>query len=93
MSEIRYDDESLAEPGFHNLAGPATERDILVVAERIAKAFHETYERMAPYYGYETREASAKPWSLVPDQNRSLMIEVVRQLLKDGVITAEPVDA
>lgn len=55
-------------------------------AERIAKAFHESYERQAPDYGYKTREASAVPWEVVPDANRSLMVAVVQDLLDQGVI-------
>ena len=45
-------------------------------AERIARLFHETYERLAPEFGYETRKASAKPWEEVPENNRKLMIAV-----------------
>lgn len=48
--------------------------------EEIARAFHEAYERLAPSFGYKTREASAKPWSEVPEQNRNLMIAVVESL-------------
>lgn len=54
--------------------------------ERIAKAFHEAYERLAPDHNYETRKASAKPWNEVPEDNRNLMIAVVADLLKTGVI-------
>ena len=56
-------------------------------AEDIARAFHETYERLAPEHGYETREASAKPWDEVPEQNRGLMVAVVGDLLAQGVIS------
>lgn len=55
-------------------------------AERVAADFHETYERLAPAHGYETREASAKPWAEVPEQNRELMVAVVVDLLDRGVI-------
>ena len=55
-------------------------------AEEIARAFHETYERLAPSHGYETREASAKPWSEVPEQNRTLMVATVRDLIDNGVV-------
>lgn len=55
-------------------------------AARIAKAFHEAYERLAPEHGYETREASAKPWDEVPANNRELMVAVVEQLLAQGDI-------
>ncbi len=57
-----------------------------MTAEQIARAFHGTYERLAPDFGYKTRKASAKPWAEVPEQNRSLMIAVVQALLDAGVI-------
>ena len=55
-------------------------------SENIAKAFHETYERLAPSFGYKTREASAVPWDQVPEQNRNLMTAVVADLVERGVI-------
>jgi hypothetical protein len=58
----------------------------LSIAEKIAKAFHESYERQAPYFGYKTREASAKPWADIPQDNKELMISVVQDLLNEGVI-------
>jgi len=48
--------------------------DISAEAVETARLFHETYERLAPDFGYRTREASAKPWDEVPEQNRALMI-------------------
>ncbi len=56
-------------------------------AERVAREFHAAYERLAPEHGYETREASAKPWENVPDNNRNLMVATVQDLLDRGVIT------
>ncbi len=61
-----------------------------MTAEQIAQAFHETYEQIAPDFGYETREASAKPWAEVPEQNKSLMVAVVQALLDAGVIALSP---
>ena len=55
-------------------------------AERVAQRFHETYERLAPEFGYRTREASAKPWAEAPEQNRKLMIAVCEELLGSGFI-------
>lgn len=55
-------------------------------AEQVARQFHETYERLAPDFGYATREASAKPWAEIPDQNRALMVAVVQELLDNGTI-------
>lgn len=49
-------------------------------ANTLAQRFHETYERLAPSFGYETRRASAKPWAEVPEQNRNLMIAVCATL-------------
>jgi hypothetical protein len=43
-----------------------------LTAADVARAFHEAYERLAPDFGYRTREASAKPWADVPEQNRAL---------------------
>lgn len=51
-------------------------------AEELAQLFHETYEHLAPDYGYRTREASAKPWYQVPDNNKALMIAVCAEILK-----------
>lgn len=50
-------------------------------AEDLARRFHETYERLAPQYGCETRDASAKPWDEVPMDNRRLMIAVCAEIL------------
>jgi hypothetical protein len=46
--------------------------------EKLARLFHETYERLAPEYGYKTREV---PWDDVPAQNKSLMIAVAAHVL------------
>ena len=51
-------------------------------AEELAKFFHETYEKLAPRFGYKTREASAKTWGDVPEQNRGLMIAVAEKVLE-----------
>lgn len=55
-------------------------------AEYVARLFHETYERLAPAFSYETRKASAVEWDKVPSNNRSLMIEVVDTLMAAGVV-------
>jgi hypothetical protein len=60
-------------------------------AERIARSFHEAYESLAPSHGYETREASAKPWDEMPEQNKALMVGTVQRLLHEGII--EPGEA
>jgi hypothetical protein len=50
-------------------------------AESVAKLFHETYERLAPFYHYETREGTRVPWEQVPEQNKRLMIAVATEVL------------
>ncbi len=65
-------------------------RIVTMTAEQIAQAFHETYERLAPDFGYRTREASAKPWAEVPGQNKALMVAVVQALINSGVILLPP---
>lgn len=53
-----------------------------MTAEQLAQLFHETYEHLAPDFGYETRKASAKPWSEVPDKNKRLMVATCAEVLK-----------
>lgn len=48
--------------------------------ESIARAFHETYERLALNFGYETRPESAVPWEDVPEQNKALMCAVAAEV-------------
>lgn len=55
-------------------------------SERIAKAFHENYERLASAFSYVTREASAKPWDEVPENNKKLMMSVVDSLIGQRII-------
>lgn len=50
-------------------------------AEALARRFHEEYERLAPQFGYKTREASAVPWEDVPESNRRLMVAVAEKML------------
>lgn len=52
-----------------------------MTAEQLAEKFHNTYERMAPEHGYETRKDSAVPWESVPAKNKGLMIAVCKELL------------
>lgn len=57
--------------------------------ERLAKLFHDTYERLAPVYNYNTRKASAVPWEDVPENNKSLMVAVageIRATLNDPLL-------
>ncbi len=52
-----------------------------MTAEQVAELFHETYERLAPDYSYQTRKASAVPWQYVPENNKQLMIAVAAEVL------------
>jgi hypothetical protein len=54
----------------------------LMSDEDVAQLFHDTYERLAPEHGYETRKASAVPWEDVPTNNKSLMIAVAGVVAK-----------
>ncbi len=58
-----------------------------VDAEVLAQSFHETYERLAPLFGYETRKDSAVPWAEVPERNRGLMVAVCAELLETGPLS------
>ena len=49
--------------------------------ETLARTFHETYERLAPDFGYETRAESAVPWEDVPDANKRLMVAVCESVV------------
>jgi hypothetical protein len=53
-----------------------------VTPEELARLFHETYEQLAPEYGYKTREASAVSWADVPEGNRRLMVATAAEVLK-----------
>lgn len=54
----------------------------MMTAEQLAQLFHDTYEELAPNYGYTTRKSSAVPWSEVPEPNKSLMIAVAEKVLE-----------
>ena len=56
---------------------------INMTPEQLAQKFHETYERLAPSHGYETRKASAVPWENVPANNKSLMIAVCGEMIEE----------
>lgn len=51
-------------------------------AKKLARLFHETYEKLAPSFNYETRLKSRKPWKDVPKNNKDLMIAVADEVLK-----------
>ncbi len=50
-------------------------------AEFMAKMFHDKYEKLAPSFGYKTRDATAKSWFDIPENNKKLMIAVAQEIL------------
>lgn len=58
--------------------------------EELARRFHETYERLAPSFGYETRPESAVAWEDVPEANRRLMIATVREVFAEKEPVGKP---
>lgn len=52
--------------------------------EALAQLFHETYERLAPSFGYETRKETAVSWQDIPadNPNKRLMIAVAGEVLE-----------
>jgi hypothetical protein len=53
-----------------------------VTPEDLAQLFHETYEDLAPEFAYETRLESAKPWDLVPENNKKLMVATAAAVME-----------
>ena len=47
----------------------------------LARLFHETYEELAPRFGYATRPESRVAWDDVPENNKRLMIATCREVL------------
>ena len=56
-----------------------------MTAEQIARAFHETYIRLAPESGM-VPVPPAIPWDALPFPDQVLMVAVVQELLDGGVI-------
>lgn len=94
--EIPIKGKVIAQGDLHSVANKLLNAEILINSsgdtrihlfldstepEELARMFHEAYERLAPEHGYKTREASAKPWDQVPEQNKNLMIAVAREIL------------
>lgn len=55
-------------------------------AEKIACEFHETYERLAPKFGWGTQERARVAWSDLPPENAHLMIATINNLLTRDII-------
>ena len=54
--------------------------DCMVGAKALAQQFHETYERLAPQFGYETKEETRQFQEDTP--NGLLMIAVCQEILR-----------
>lgn len=57
----------------------------MITPDELARFFHESYEKLAPRFGYETRKESAKPWEEVPEQNKKLMLAVAEAVLREFI--------
>ncbi len=71
--------DEIAKPNITALIHRAGGR-VVPDKETLARLFHENYERLAPEFGYRTREASRVPW---PPPNADLMIATA-----DAILTA-----
>ncbi len=58
-----------------------------------ARRFHEMYEALAPDFGWQTQERSRVSWDKLPDNQRELMVAVVRTLRLRGAFTYPDGDA
>jgi hypothetical protein len=53
------------------------------LGEWTARKFHELYEKLAPKFGYLTRQETAVPWESVPEANKQLMIAVSTEVIRE----------
>lgn len=58
-----------------------------VDGREIAQAFHDTYTRLAPKFGWEPQAGTSGSWDALPEANRRLMVHTVETLLVEGHIT------
>lgn len=49
--------------------------------DRLARAFHEAYERLAPSFGYVTRPETAVAFDDLPAENKALMVAVTNEVV------------
>jgi len=50
--------------------------------EELARYFHDTSERLAPRYLFDTGPHEPTKWMKLPSHHRQLMIETCRRVLK-----------
>jgi hypothetical protein len=62
-----------------------------LTAELLARTFHNAYERLAPSFGYQTRDDSRQSWEEVPEQNRKLMVATAEAVIAQlGLVASGP---
>jgi hypothetical protein len=62
-----------------------------LTAELLARTFHDSYERLAPSFGYDTRDDSRQPWEQVPEPNRKLMVATAEAVIAQlGLVASGP---
>jgi hypothetical protein len=49
--------------------------------EQLAELFHETYERLAPAFGWRTKKGCNVPFAQLPQRNKALMIATCQTVL------------
>ena len=54
--------------------------------EAAAQVMHEAYEEAASRVGWQTQQASRKPWAEVPEANKLTMKSAVQALLKWQIV-------
>lgn len=75
-------------PTTYPIHWPRVEEPLPSLESRIAEAFHESYERLAPEFGWKTQERSAVPWERLNWNQRALMCAVIGELLDNETISA-----
>jgi len=55
---------------------------VSVLLEQACELMHDAYERAAVGAGWETQDASRKPWADVPEANKATMRAAVGALLE-----------
>ena len=58
-------------------------------AESMARLFHETYERLAPAFGWRTKKGCNVPFDRLPQRNKALMIATCQTILNELQCIAE----
>jgi hypothetical protein len=81
-------------PGRCLVARDDQEASMQLTPDLLARTFHESYERLAPSFGYATRDDSRQPWEQVPEQNRRLMVATAEAVIAQlGLVASRPASA